>query len=252
MTASNSQLGSKNEGESIARLQAMIDESNSIVFFGGAGVSTESGIPDFRSVDGLYNQKYKNPPEEMLSFHFFLQHPEEFYDFYRDKMLYLDAQPNRAHQKLAELEKAGKLTGVVTQNIDGLHQKAGSQNVLELHGSVYRNRCNRCRKAYDIQSIVQSQGVPRCSCGGVIKPEVVLYEETLDLNVMEAAKELIRKADMLIVGGTSLAVYPAAFLVTEYLGNKLVVINRAIQSFQGANLVISSSIGEVLDQITVS
>lgn len=252
MTESKDQLGLKNDGEAIALLQSMINESESIVFFGGAGVSTESGIPDFRSVDGLYHQKYNYPPEEMLSFHFYIQHPEEFYNFYRDKMLYLDAQPNRAHLKLAELEKAGKLTGVITQNIDGLHQKAGSQNVLELHGSVHRNRCSRCRKHYDIQSIVESQGIPRCSCGGMIKPEVVLYEETLDPNIMEAAQKLIRQADMLIIGGTSLSVYPAAFLATEYMGNKLVVINRAIQNYQGANLVIAGSIGEVLNQITVA
>lgn len=202
--------------EQIKRLQEWIDGSESIVFFGGAGVSTESGIPDFRSVDGLYNQKYDYPPEEILSRTFFDRRPEEFYRFYRDKMLCLDARPNTAHQKLAQLEQVGKLRSVVTQNIDGLHQMAGSKRVWELHGSVHRNFCMRCKKPYPVEFIRDSQGVPTCSCGGTVKPDVVLYEESLDSRVLEGALADIQQADLLIIGGTSLAVYPAASLVNYY------------------------------------
>ena len=213
--------------EQIKRLQEWIDGSESIVFFGGAGVSTESGIPDFRSVDGLYNQKYDYPPEEILSRTFFDRRPEEFYRFYRDKMLCLDARPNTAHQKLAQLEQVGKLRSVVTQNIDGLHQMAGSKRVWELHGSVHRNFCMRCKKPYPVEFIRDSQGVPTCSCGGTVKPDVVLYEESLDSRVLEGALADIQQADLLIIGGTSLAVYPAASLVNYYRGDRLVLINKS-------------------------
>ena len=209
-------------------LKKWIDESNYIVFFGGAGVSTESNIPDFRSTDGLYNQKYKYPPETILSHSFFVQKPEEFYDFYRDKMMYTEAQPNKAHYALAELEKQGKLKAVITQNIDGLHQKAGSCNVIELHGSVLRNYCERCHKFYGIDKIIDSEGVPMCECGGRIKPDVVLYEEGLDDNNITNAVNYIRHADMLIIGGTSLGVYPAAGLIDYYSGDKLVLINKNV------------------------
>ena len=202
----------------VSVLQRMVDDSERIVFFGGAGVSTESGIPDFRSVDGLYNEQYTYPPEEMLSHTMFQLHPEEFYRFYRNKMLYLDAKPNAAHKKLAELEAAGKLTAVVTQNIDGLHQAAGSRNVFELHGSVYRNYCTRCGKFYTVQELLEREGVPKCACGGIIKPDVVLYEEGLDQNILRGAIEAIRQADMLIIGGTSLVVYPANGLVEYFQG----------------------------------
>lgn len=212
--------------EQIKRLQEWIDGSESIVFFGGAGVSTESGIPDFRSVDGLYNQKYDYPPEEILSRTFFDRRPEEFYRFYRDKMLCLDARPNTAHQKLAQLERVGKLRSVVTQNIDGLHQMAGSKRVWELHGSVHRNFCMRCKKPYPVEFIRDSQGIPTCSCGGTVKPDVVLYEESLDSRVLEGALADIQQADLLIIGGTSLAVYPAASLVNYYRGDRLVLINK--------------------------
>ena len=211
----------------LEQLQKMIDESNSIVFFGGAGVSTESGIPDFRSVDGLYHQKYDYPPETILSHTFYRQKTSEFYRFYRDKMLCLSSKPNAAHLKLAELEKAGKLKAVVTQNIDGLHQAAGSKTVYELHGSVLRNYCESCGKFYDAQYILDSEDVPRCECGGFIKPDVVLYEEGLDNTVMTNAIRAIASADMLIIGGTSLVVYPAAGLIDYYKGNKLVIINKA-------------------------
>ncbi|MBQ5849747.1 MAG: NAD-dependent protein deacylase, partial [Lachnospiraceae bacterium] len=211
----------------IEKLQQMIDESQRIVFFGGAGVSTESGIPDFRSVDGLYHQKYAYPPEEILSHTFFLMQTEEFYRFYKDKMLMLDAKPNRAHLKLAELEAEGKLKAVITQNIDGLHQLAGSRKVLELHGSVHRNYCQHCGKGYDAAYMLHSDGVPRCECGGLIKPDVVLYEEGLDNDIIEESIRRISEADMLIIGGTSLVVYPAAGLVHYYQGNKLVVINKS-------------------------
>jgi len=236
----------------IERLQQMIDESKSIVFFGGAGVSTESGIPDFRSVDGLYNQKYDYPPETILSHTFYMKKPEEFFRFYRDKMLCLDAKPNTAHKTLAKLEEKGKLKAVVTQNIDGLHQAAGSRKVYELHGSVLRNYCEKCRKFYDVQAIVDSVGVPKCDCGGRIKPDVVLYEEGLDQYTLQNAVRAISEADMLIIGGTSLAVYPAAGLIDYYQGNRLVLINKTpTQRDTMANLVITGSIGEVFGQIVV-
>ena len=233
--------------EKIKTLQQWIDESRAIVFFGGAGVSTESGIPDFRSVDGLYNQKYAWPPEEILSRTFFDAKPEEFYRFYRDKMLCLDARPNAAHKKLAEWEAAGKLTAVVTQNIDGLHQAAGSKHVCELHGSVHRNYCERCGKFYGMDFILRSGGVPKCGCGGVVKPDVVLYEEGLDQDTVAGAVEAIARADVLIIGGTSLVVYPAAGLINYYRGNKLVLINRDPTPYDGqADLVIHDPIGKVL------
>ena len=238
--------------EPIKTLQRWIDDSHSIVFFGGAGVSTESGIPDFRSVDGLYNQKYAWPPEEILSRTFFDAKPEEFYRFYRDKMLCLDARPNAAHKKLAELEAAGKLRSVVTQNIDGLHQKAGSRRVWELHGSVHRNYCMKCRKPYAVEAIKEGQGVPKCSCGGTIKPDVVLYEEGLDNATIEGAVSDLRSADLLIIGGTSLAVYPAAGLINYYRGKRLVLINKSATPYDDrADLAINLPIGEVLEQIEV-
>ena len=236
--------------EQIKRLQEWIDGSESIVFFGGAGVSTESGIPDFRSVDGLYNQKYDYPPEEILSRTFFDRRPEEFYRFYRDKMLCLDARPNTAHQKLAQLEQVGKLRSVVTQNIDGLHQMAGSKRVWELHGSVHRNFCMRCKKPYPVEFIRDSQGVPTCSCGGTVKPDVVLYEESLDSRVLEGALADIQQADLLIIGGTSLAVYPAASLVNYYRGDRLVLINKSPTPYdRRADLAIAGPIGRILEQI---
>ena len=232
-------------------LQKMIDRYDNIVFFGGAGVSTESGIPDFRSTDGLYHQEYDYPPETILSHTFFLKNPEEFYRFYRAKMLCLDAQPNAAHKKLAELEEAGKLKAVVTQNIDGLHQKAGSRKVLELHGSVHRNFCTKCHAFYDAQYILHTTGVARCSrCGGMIKPDVVLYEECLDDAVISESISTISRAQMLIVGGTSLVVYPAAGLLQYFRGEKLVVINKgATSADRNADLVIQEPIGEVLSKI---
>jgi NAD-dependent deacetylase len=235
------------------QLQSWITESDNIVFFGGAGVSTESGIPDFRSVDGLYHQSYDWPPETILSHTFFERKPEEFFRFYRDKMLMFGAQPNAAHLKLAELERAGKLKAVVTQNIDGLHQQAGSQTVYELHGSVHRNYCMKCHQFYDGEFIARSQGVPKCPvCGGVVKPDVVLYEEGLDQETMEAALLAISRADMLIIGGTSLVVYPAAGLVRYYQGHKLVLINRDETPYdRQADLVIHDSIGKVLGGIVV-
>lgn len=236
----------------IEKLQQMIDESSSIVFFGGAGVSTESGIPDFRSVDGLYHQKYDYPPETILSHTFYRRNPSEFFRFYKDKMLCLSAKPNAAHKKLAELEKAGKLKAVVTQNIDGLHQAAGSKTVYELHGSVLRNYCEDCGKFYDAQYILNSPAIPTCECGGPIKPDVVLYEEGLDQDTLTNAIRAIASADMLIIGGTSLVVYPAAGLIDYYKGNKLVVINKAPTSRDAmADLVISGPIGEILSQIEV-
>ena len=236
--------------EQIKRLQEWIDGSESIVFFGGAGVSTESGIPDFRSVDGLYNQKYDYPPEEILSRTFFDRRPEEFYRFYRDKMLCLDARPNTAHQKLAQLERVGKLRSVVTQNIDGLHQMAGSKRVWELHGSVHRNFCMRCKKPYPVEFIRDSQGVPTCSCGGTVKPDVVLYEESLDSRVLEGALADIQQADLLIIGGTSLAVYPAASLVNYYRGDRLVLINKSPTPYdRRADLAIAGPIGRIWEQI---
>ena len=238
--------------EKIKTLQQWIDESRAIVFFGGAGVSTESGIPDFRSVDGLYNQKYAWPPEEILSRTFFDARPEEFYRFYRDKMLCLDAQPNAAHKKLAELEAAGKLRSVVTQNIDGLHQKAGSRRVWELHGSVHRNYCMKCRRPYSVEDVKTGQGVPKCACGGTVKPDVVLYEESLDSATLEGAVMDIRSADLLIIGGTSLAVYPAAGLINYYRGSRLVLINKSPTPYDDrADLAINLPIGQVLGQIEV-
>ncbi|MGI6088541.1 NAD-dependent protein deacylase [Bilifractor porci] len=239
--------------EKIQELQKIVDEHHSIVFFGGAGVSTESGIPDFRSVDGLYHQKYAWPPETILSHTFFVKHTEEFYRFYRDKMLVLDAQPNAAHKKLAEMEAAGKLKAVVTQNIDGLHQKAGSRTVYELHGSVHRNYCTRCGAFYDAEFMKKSEGVPHCAkCGGVIKPDVVLYEEGLDQNTIEGAVRAIEHADVLIVGGTSLVVYPAAGLVQYFRGDRIVLINKGSTSMdRTADLLIQEPIGQVLGQIQV-
>ena len=236
--------------DKIRQLQDMINESNRIVFFGGAGVSTESNIPDFRSADGLYKQKYRYSPEQIVSHSFFMQHTEEFYDFYKEKMMFLDAKPNKAHLKLAELEAAGKLTAVITQNIDGLHQAAGSKNVLELHGSTLRNYCEKCGKFYDVSYIKHSQGVPRCTCGGRIKPDVVLYEEGLDEKTLYRAVEYIQEADVLIIAGTSLAVYPAAGLVRYYRGHKLVVINKTpLDRGLGADLVITGAVGETLAQL---
>lgn len=237
----------------IETLQKWVDESSKIVFFGGAGVSTESGVPDFRSVDGLYNQKYDYPPEEILSHTFYRRKPDEFYRFYKDKMLYTDVKPNKAHLKLAELEEAGKLSAVVTQNIDGLHQAAGSKKVYELHGSVLRNYCEECGKFFDMQYIIDADGVPKCDkCGGPVKPDVVLYEEGLDSSTMNGALRAISEADMLIIGGTSLAVYPAAGLIDYYRGNKLVLINMSKTPMDAkADLVIYEKIGEVLSQITV-
>ena len=239
-------------GKEIETLQRMIDESRKIVFFGGAGVSTESGIPDFRSVDGLYNQKYDYPPETILSHTFYMKRTEEFFRFYRDKMLCLDAKPNTAHKVLAKLEEMGKLTAVVTQNIDGLHQAAGSKKVLELHGSVLRNYCEKCHKSHTVEEIVTSAGVPLCECGGRIKPDVVLYEEGLDQNTLQESVRVISEADMLIIGGTSLAVYPAAGLIDYYQGNRLVLINKTpTQRDTMADLVITGSIGEVFSQLDV-
>ena len=236
--------------DQIQQLQRMIDESSRIVFFGGAGVSTESSIPDFRSTDGLYHQTYQYPPEVIVSHTFFVQKTEEFYDFYKKKMIFPDAQPNPAHLKLAELEKAGKLTAVVTQNIDGLHQKAGSKEVLELHGSVLRNYCMRCRKPYPVEDIAKGTGIPRCSCGGIIKPDVVLYEEGLDSYTINKSVDYISKADILIIGGTSLAVYPAAGLIDYYRGNKLVLVNKSpTPADRRADLVIHAPIGEVFSQL---
>ena len=237
----------------IEELQKIIDESQNIVFFGGAGVSTESGIPDFRSQDGLYNQKYKYPPERIVSHSFFRAKTEEFYEFYKDKMIFPEAKPNAAHLKLAELEKAGKLSAVITQNIDGLHQMAGSKNVLELHGSIHRNYCQRCGKFYAVDYIMNSEGIPKCEdCGGLIKPDVVLYEEGLDARVTDAAVRAIASADTLIIGGTSLIVYPAASYINYFRGRNLVVINKSDTARSvNATLVINDPIGEVLGQIKV-
>lgn len=232
------------------QLKQWIEASDNIVFFGGAGVSTESGIPDFRSVDGLYHQKYDYPPETILSHTFYMEKTEEFYKFYRDKMLALDAKPNAAHLKLAELEAKGKLKAVVTQNIDGLHQAAGSKNVLELHGSVHRNYCRKCGRLYDASYIKESTGVPKCACDGQIKPDVVLYEEGLDDVTMQSAIHFISQAEILIIGGTSLAVYPAAGLIDFYKGNKLVLINKSATPLdRRADLVIQAPIGEVFQQV---
>ncbi|HOG62041.1 MAG TPA: NAD-dependent protein deacylase [Sedimentibacter sp.] len=232
----------------IAELKEIISKSDNIVFFGGAGVSTESGIPDFRSVDGLYSKKYKYPPEMMVSHSFFRSNTEEFFDFYINKMIFLNAKPNSAHKKLAELEKEGKVKAVITQNIDGLHQAAGSKNVLELHGSVHRNYCMKCRKFYDVNFIVNSKGIPKCQCGGIVKPDVVLYEESLNTDVIEKAVNFIERADVLIVGGTSLVVYPAAGLINYFKGSKLVLINKSSTPMdRRADLVINDSIGKVFE-----
>lgn len=241
------------EAQAIEQLQTMISESDNIVFFGGAGVSTESGIPDFRSVDGLYNQTYDYPPETILSHSFYLAKTEEFYRFYHDKMLCLDAKPNAAHKKLAELEQAGKLKAVITQNIDGLHQLAGSKEVLELHGSVHRNYCRKCAKLFDAQYMKNHKGVPLCDeCGGDIKPDVVLYEEELDTRTMQKSIQYISQADVLMIGGTSLAVYPAAGLIDYYRGKKLVLINKSATPMdKRADLLIQGSIGEVFSQIHI-
>ena len=230
-----------------AALQKWIEESSNIVFFGGAGVSTESGIPDFRSTDGLYNQQYDYPPETIISHSFYVKKPKEFYRFYKNKMLFPEAKPNRAHMALAKLEREGKVKAVVTQNIDGLHQAAGSREVLELHGSVHRNYCTRCGRFYSLDDILKADGVPVCDCGGVIKPDVVLYEEGLDQDVIQRSVEYIRREDVLIIGGTSLTVYPAAGLIDYYRGSKLVLINKSVTSRDGqADLVICDSIGKVL------
>ena len=233
----------------IETLKTWIEASDNIVFFGGAGVSTESGIPDFRSTDGLYHQKFEYPPETILSHTFFYQHTEYFYRFYREKMLPLEAEPNAAHRALAALERAGKLRAIVTQNIDGLHQKAGSKNVYELHGSIWRNYCTKCGKSYSAEFIRDSGGVPHCACGGLIKPDVVLYEEGLDEKTIKGAVRAIAETDVLIVGGTSLTVYPAAGLIRYYGGNRLVLINRDETPYDGyANLIFREPIGQVLGQ----
>ena len=234
------------------QLQKIIDESSRIVFFGGAGVSAESGVPDCRSADGIYQQKYRAAPEQVVSHSFFLKYPEAFYEFYRDKMMALDARPNSAHKKLAELENAGKLTAVVTQNIDGLHQAAGSRNVFELHGSIHRNYCMKCGKFYDARYVKEHSGVPRCECGGMIKPDVVLYEEGLDQATIQGAVRAIAEADTLIIGGTSLVVYPAAGFIDYFRGKHLVVINksetaRAVR----AELVIAAPIGKIMEKLRV-
>ena len=232
----------------LATLKQWVEESNNIVFFGGAGVSTESGIPDFRSEDGLYRQKYKYPPEQMLSHSFFLSHTEEFFEYYKNQMLVLDVKPNNAHLALAKLEREGKLAAVVTQNIDGLHQAGGSENVLELHGSIHRNYCMKCHKFYDGAFVKAQPDIPRCSCGGIIKPDVVLYEEALDQDTMNRSVRAISQADLLIIGGTSLVVYPAAGLVRYYRGKRLVLINKGSTSMdQNADLVISLPIGQALE-----
>lgn len=232
------------------QLKQWVKDSSNIVFFGGAGVSTESGIPDFRSVDGLYNQTYDYPPETILSHTFFMKNTEEFFRFYRNKMLVLDAEPNAAHLKLAELERAGKLKAVITQNIDGLHQAAGSKNVLELHGSIHRNYCMKCGRFYGPDAVQNQEGVPRCQCGGIIKPDVVLYEEALDMDTMQSAAEYISHADVLIIGGTSLAVYPAAGLIDYYRGHKLVLVNKSATPMdRRADLLIQDSIGKVFAQL---
>lgn len=238
--------------EEVKKLQEIIDDSANIVFFGGAGVSTESSIPDFRSADGLYQQKYKYSPEQIVSHSFFMRNTEGFYEFYKEKMMFLDAKPNPAHLKLAELEEAGKLSAVITQNIDGLHQAAGSRNVLELHGSIHRNYCQKCGRFYDAAYVKNSQGIPKCGCGGRIKPDVVLYEEGLDSNVIQNSIKAISRADTLIIGGTSLIVYPAAGFIDYFRGKHLVVINKSATAREvGAEFTVAAPIGEVLGQIIV-
>ena len=236
--------------DNVSLLRRMIEESSNIVFFGGAGVSTESGIPDFRSVDGLYNQKYKYPPEQILSGSFFKQNPEEFYKFYQDKLVLHDVKPNMAHLRLAELERAGKLSAVITQNIDGLHQAAGSKNVLELHGTIHRFYCTACGKEMHEDEANAFKGVPHCTCGGIVRPDVVLYEESLNSRVLTESVRYISECDMLIIGGTSLNVYPAAGLINYYKGNKLVLINKQATPYDKyANLIINDKIGEVFAQV---
>lgn len=236
--------------DKILRLKEIIDNSDNIVFFGGAGVSTESGVPDFRSVDGLYHQQYDYPPETILSHTFYRRNTEEFYRFYRNKMLFPDAKPNAAHKALAKLEQMGKLKAVITQNIDGLHQAAGSKEVYELHGSVHRNYCESCHKFFSLEDIMKSEGVPKCTCGGTIKPDVVLYEEGLDQTTIHKSVTAIVNADVLIIGGTSLAVYPAAGLIDYYSGNKLILINKSQTPKDGrADLIINDAIGSVLGQV---
>ena len=234
----------------IARLKQIINTSNNIVFFGGAGVSTESGIPDFRSVDGLYKQRYEYTPEIVLSHSFFLSNTEQFYEFYRDKMICLDAEPNITHRTLARLEQEGKLKAVITQNIDGLHQMGGSKEVIELHGSIYRNYCMNCHKAYSVKDIIKTEDIPRCTCGGIIKPDVVLYEEGLDEFVLESAIEYISKAEVLIIGGTSLSVYPAASLIQYFRGRELILVNKSTTDYDNkANLLIQRTLGDVFKYI---
>lgn len=234
----------------IEHLKTVVQNSDNVVFFGGAGVSTESGIPDFRSVDGLYNQKYKYPPEQIISHTYYRHYPEEFFEFYKDKMIFTDAKPNTAHIRLAELEQEGHVKAVITQNIDGLHQMAGSKEVLELHGSIHRNYCERCHKFYDLNYIIQSEGVPKCSCGGIVKPDVVLYEEGLDNHTIQKAVNYIRHAEVLIIGGTSLVVYPAAGMIDYFQGKCLVVINKApTPRDRQADIVIQDSIGKVFANI---
>ncbi|MBQ8217723.1 MAG: NAD-dependent protein deacylase [Oscillospiraceae bacterium] len=236
--------------ENIQKFRAMVEESDNIVFFGGAGVSTESGIPDFRSVDGLYNQKWKYPPETILSRSFFDRDPAEYYRFHREKLVIDGVAPNRAHLKLAELEQKGKLRAVITQNIDGLHQAAGSKNVLELHGSILRAYCSRCRRIHPADNINHGEGLPLCPCGGIVRPDIVLYEEPLDNDIVSSAIHYIRKADVLIIGGTSLNVYPAAGLINYYRGTKLVLVNLSATPYDDrADLVIHEKIGEVFSQI---
>lgn len=236
--------------EALEQLKAWIDESHDIVFFGGAGISTESGIPDFRSEDGLYHQQYQYPPETIISHSFYMKNPEEFYRFYKNKMIFKEARPNPAHLALAKLEEQGKLKAVITQNIDGLHQAAGSREVMELHGSVHRNYCSRCGRFYGLDTVTESAGVPKCCCGGTVKPDVVLYEEGLDQETLQKSVYYISHADMLIVGGTSLTVYPAAGLIEYYRGHKLVLINKTVTPMDSrADLVINGKLGEVLGNI---
>ena len=236
--------------EEVRKLQEIIDDSRRIVFFGGAGVSTESGIPDFRSAEGIYHQHYKYAPEQVVSHSFFKAHPDVFYEFYKEKMMCLEAEPNAAHRKLAQLEEAGRLTAVITQNIDGLHQKAGSKKVYELHGSIHRNYCQKCGRFYDAAFVKEAPGIPRCGCGGIIKPDVVLYEESLDSMTIEKSIRAIAEADTLIIGGTSLVVYPAAGFIDYFRGKHLVVINKSATAREvGAQLSISAPIGEILGQI---
>lgn len=238
--------------QKIEQLQHILDTSSNIVFFGGAGVSTESGIPDFRSEDGLYHQKYRYPPETILSHSFFIQKTEEFFEFYRDKMIVTDVKPNITHRFLAELEQNGKLLGVITQNIDGLHQAAGSKNVIELHGSIHRNTCMRCLKAHPLSSVQTASGVPRCECGGIIKPDVILYEESLNEQDITAAISMIASADTLMVGGTSLSVYPAASFLRYFKGSNLVLINKSATPYDGnADLLIQAGLGEVFGALHI-